>query len=136
MRRMSFAIVLALIVALILPATASAAPARWYCHLVQPGENLFRIGLRYGVGYYQLAAWNNISNVNYVRAGDCLVVSGWYPGSWPGPYCQYGYIVAPGENLYRISLRYGVSMWSIAAANGVYNLNYIQAGQCLHIPPR
>jgi hypothetical protein len=39
-----------------------------------------------------------------------------------------------GENLFRISLRYRVSMWAIAEANGIHNLNYIRAGQVLCIP--
>lgn len=44
------------------------------------------------------------------------------------------HIVQPGENLYRISLLYNVSMWSIAQANGILNLNRIYAGQRLVIP--
>ena len=44
------------------------------------------------------------------------------------------HIVQPGENLFRISLRYGVSMSAIAAANGITNYNLIFAGQRLVIP--
>jgi LysM repeat protein len=40
-----------------------------------------------------------------------------------------------GENLYRISLLYGVSMADIMAANGLINADYIYAGQELIIPP-
>jgi hypothetical protein len=39
-----------------------------------------------------------------------------------------------GENLYRISLRYGVSMWRIAQCNSIYDLNYIRVGDVLCIP--
>jgi LysM repeat protein len=42
--------------------------------------------------------------------------------------------VRPGENLYRISLAYGVPMSTIAAANGIANYNLIYAGQTLCIP--
>ncbi len=42
--------------------------------------------------------------------------------------------VAIGENLFRIALRYGTSYWALAQANGLYNPNYIYAGQILRIP--
>lgn len=42
--------------------------------------------------------------------------------------------VQPGENLFRISLRYGVSMQRIAAANGLASTHWIYAGQALIIP--
>jgi LysM repeat protein len=43
--------------------------------------------------------------------------------------------VVRGENLYRISLRYGVPMWKIQADNGISNPNLIYAGQTLCIIP-
>jgi hypothetical protein len=39
-----------------------------------------------------------------------------------------------GENLYRISLRYGVDMWTIANANGITDVHFIRTGQVLCIP--
>lgn len=42
--------------------------------------------------------------------------------------------VQRGENLYRIALRYGVSMQAIAEANGITNMSRIDAGQQLIIP--
>jgi LysM repeat protein len=44
------------------------------------------------------------------------------------------HVVQPGENLYRISLRYGRTMQAIAAANGISNYDLIYAGQVLIIP--
>lgn len=43
-------------------------------HIVQAGENLFRIGLRYGVPYTQLAAYNGISDVTRIFVGQCIVI--------------------------------------------------------------
>jgi LysM repeat protein len=43
-------------------------------------------------------------------------------------------VVQPGENLFRIALRYGVSMWDIARLNNILNLRLIYAGQVLLIP--
>lgn len=44
------------------------------------------------------------------------------------------YIVATGDRLYRISLRFGVSLSALAAANGITNFNVIYPGQQLVIP--
>src|SRR5262252_6238384 len=44
------------------------------------------------------------------------------------------YIVQPGDNLYRISLKFGVSMDAIARANGIVNPNFVYVGQKLIIP--
>lgn len=44
------------------------------------------------------------------------------------------YIVRPGDNLFRIAIRHGVSYWYLAQINGLYNPNYIYAGQTLSVP--
>jgi LysM repeat protein len=43
-------------------------------HTVQPGENLFRIGLRYGVSVGALAEANCITNPRLVIAGSRLLI--------------------------------------------------------------
>jgi murein DD-endopeptidase MepM/ murein hydrolase activator NlpD len=48
--------------------------------------------------------------------------------------CNVTHVVTRGQNLFRISLRYGVSMQSIAAANSIANINRIYVGQSLFIP--
>ena len=47
---------------------------------------------------------------------------------------QRTHTVAPGENLYRISLQYGLSWIEVAAANGITNPDSIVVGQLLIIP--
>lgn len=44
------------------------------------------------------------------------------------------YIVERGDTLYRISLRYGVSLVALMQANGITNADLIYAGQHLNIP--
>ncbi|NJL93128.1 MAG: LysM peptidoglycan-binding domain-containing protein [Anaerolineae bacterium] len=44
------------------------------------------------------------------------------------------YVVAAGDHLYRISLRFQVSVAAIAARSGVANPNVIEVGQVLIIP--
>src|SRR5581483_6572676 len=45
------------------------------------------------------------------------------------------YVVQPGDNLYRISLKFGVTMDALARANGIVNPNIVFVGQRLIIPP-
>jgi len=44
------------------------------------------------------------------------------------------HVVQWGENLTRIARRYGTTVWAIAQANGIWNIDYIRAGQVLWIP--
>src|SRR5260370_14984657 len=44
------------------------------------------------------------------------------------------YTVQPGDNLYRISLKFGVTLDALIKANGIVNANYVQVGQTLTIP--
>lgn len=48
--------------------------------------------------------------------------------------CAAIHVIQPGENLFRISLRYGVSMQSIAQVNGIADFRRIFAGDTLCIP--
>ena len=100
-------------------------------HVVQPGENLFRIALKYGTTVEAIAATNGIVNPNVVYVGQQLTIP---QGSvTPGPGVRY-HVVQPGETLSGIAMRYGTTPWSIAAANGIANINYVYAGQTLRIP--
>lgn len=115
-------------------------------HTVQPGETLYCIGRAYGVDPYAIASQNNILNPSLIHAGNVLAIPNapralpagrvcpaQFDGGTPVT-CRWYHTVVSGENLYRISLHYGVSMWTIAEANNILNLNYIRAGQVLCIP--
>jgi len=51
-----------------------------------------------------------------------------------GAACGVNHTVLAGQNLFRISLRYGVSMQAIAAANNIADIRRIYTGQVLVIP--
>lgn len=53
---------------------SSGIPAGVRTHVVQPGETLFRIALRYGVDMYTLARVNGIVNLNLIFAGQVLII--------------------------------------------------------------
>ncbi|NPV65741.1 MAG: LysM peptidoglycan-binding domain-containing protein [Anaerolineae bacterium] len=98
-------------------------PAGRSVHIVQPGENLFRIGLRYGWDWYTLAALNGISDPNRVYVGQRLVI----------PAARY-HTVRPGETVASIARAYGSTVAAITAANGLWDPNLIYPGQRLLVP--
>ncbi|WP_246542686.1 peptidoglycan DD-metalloendopeptidase family protein [Paludibacterium yongneupense] len=53
------------------PLAASATDRHEKTHVVQPGENLFRISLNHGLKYQQVAAWNNMSDTT-IKVGQVL----------------------------------------------------------------
>src|SRR5689334_18277169 len=44
------------------------------------------------------------------------------------------YIVQPGDNLYRIGLKFGLSVTVLAQANGIVNPDFVYVGEKLIIP--
>jgi LysM repeat protein len=54
------------------------------------------------------------------------------PGSPPPPPGTY--VVQPGDNLFRLALRYNTTIYAIANANNIANVNLIYVGQQLIIP--
>jgi lipoprotein NlpD len=59
------------------PPAASAPPSEAPppTHTVKRGETLYQIALDHGLDYRELAAWNNIENVNVIRVGRVLVLA-------------------------------------------------------------
>jgi LysM repeat protein len=139
MRKSVSLFVLAAVIAGMTLAFAPAAEAQsggLYCtrtHVVQRGENLFRIGLRYNTTWTTLAAINGISNPARIYAGQtlCISQSGWHN---PGQPLPGTHTVQPGDTLSQIARRYGISMTVLAQVNGITNVNRIYAGQVLRIP--
>lgn len=112
----------------------TAPPTGGTTHVVQRGENLFRISLRYGTTVQAVASANGIANPALIYVGQVLKIPS--PGTQPGP--QPGgdtYVVQPGDNLFRIALRYGMSHLQLAQYNSIANPSRIYVGQVLRIPP-
>lgn len=119
-------------------------------YVVQAGDTLFRISQRFGVPVDVLAAANNLANVNQLEVGQVLVIPA--PGATDGdgvvvaptptmmamptavPGQPATHVVQPGENLFRIGLRYGCTVDQMARANNIINPARIEVGQVLVIP--
>ncbi len=114
--------------------TTTAIPAT---HTVAAGENLYRIGLKYGISWVAIANANNLANANVLTVGQVLTLPGASsptPAPTPSPQTETTYIVQSGDNLYRIGQRFGISWVQIAEANGLVNPNMITVGSELKIP--
>jgi membrane protease YdiL (CAAX protease family)/LysM repeat protein len=118
-------------------------PAGPLVHVVQPGENLYQIGLSYGVSWQALAGANGLIDARHLQAGQALVIPTPDPGqpSIPEapPPLPTTHRVRPGENLYRIGLLYGVPWQELAAVNHLASADTVYAGQILviqhYVPP-
>ncbi|MGQ0600565.1 MAG: LysM peptidoglycan-binding domain-containing protein [Anaerolineales bacterium] len=131
-----------LFVLIVCALSVSTAHAQSQTHVVQPGENLFRIGLRYGVTVDQLMRANGLTTI-YISAGQSLIIPG---GEAPAPAPtaapvepapQSGepvyHVVQRGETLFTIGLKYNLPWTKIALANNIYG-DRVFAGTRLIIP--
>lgn len=150
MRNLSILLLVILVAFLLVAASpnpASAASPTY--HIVQPGQNLSWIASWYHVDMWTLARWNGIANPNYIYVGQVLTIPGGYPNPYPCPGCWYpaprpnpypgpiyrcAYRVQYGDTMTGIAWRLGMDPWTLARANGIYNLNWIYAGQVLRVP--
>jgi LysM repeat protein len=117
-------------------------------YVVQPGDTLLNIARRFNTTLTTLVQLNGISNPNRILVGQRLQlpvsaqptptptpVSTTVVQPTPTPVPQPAtYTVQPGDNLFRISLRFDVSLVALANANNITNYNRIFVGQVLTIP--
>jgi len=101
------------------------------------GDNLTRIAARFNTTVGTLVQLNGIVNPNLIKVGQQLRIPGVAPVTpvpAPQPQRPATHVVQRGENLYRISLRYGVRLDQLARVNGITNVNRIYVGQVLVLP--
>lgn len=98
-------------------------------YVVQPGENLFRIGLKFGTTAQAIAAANQIGDLEQVQAGAMILIP------VPPPRGTYGYYVQPHDTLYSIARRFGMSVDTLASLNGIGADAVIEVGQILIVNP-
>lgn len=127
-------------------------------YTVRRGDDLFRIGVRYGVTYQYLAQLNGIYNPNYIYAGQTIsvpcgavpYVPNYRPSNQPYyppyqcPWCQpfdippncgptVQYTVQPGDNLFRIAVTYGSTIQWIRTQNTLWG-KVLRPGVVLNVP--
>ena len=136
MRRWIALVLLAALLVQVLPAPAYAQST---IHVVQKGETLYSIARRYGVSVEAICEANGIADPSLIYVGQELIIpvgpgpAEPTPGT-PPEQVQATHVVQPGENLYRIALRYSITVMELAKANGITNPGQVYVGQTLVIP--
>jgi LysM repeat protein len=110
------------------------SPGGQVIHIVQPGENLFRIALRYGTTVDAIAQANYIVNPWFIYVGQRLVIPGTSGGTPPPGSTGQTYVVQPGDTLYSIAVRYDTTVQALMVANKLSSPNLIYVGQVLNVP--
>jgi LysM repeat protein len=120
------------------PATEAPAASGDGCpaaYTIQAGDTLFSIAQRCGLTVDQLASANGISNPNQLSVGQELTIP---TGSGAAAGAETGggtvHVVQPGENLFRIALRYGLTYEELANYNDIADPASIAVGQEIRIP--
>ncbi len=103
-------------------------------HVVQPGENLFRIAMRYNTTVEAIAQENGITNPRLIRVGQALHIPSGEGASGGETTGDIIHVVQPGENLFRIALKYNYDYFYLARYNGISNPSLVYPGQKIRIP--
>ncbi|MBN2472877.1 MAG: LysM peptidoglycan-binding domain-containing protein [Anaerolineae bacterium] len=100
-------------------------------HVVQRGENLFRIAMNYGTSVEAIAQTNSLADTTSIQVGQRLVIpSGLVNATVP---TSERHITQPGETLAHIALRYGSTEQIVAALNNIVNPAQLYVGQVLDV---
>ena len=139
MARLHRAAAVAVTVVVLLASLAGPAAAAAPGYVVQPGDTLFRISVRFGVSMDAIRSANGFTG-DRIYAGQNLIIP---DGSTPvTPPTDNGgansgesiiHVVQAGETLFTIGLKYGLVWTKIAAANNIVGTS-IYSGQRLVIP--
>ncbi len=99
-------------------------------YIVQSGDTLWSISLRFGVSQADLQAANNLSDPSQIRAGDKIII--------PGMEGIQGVLTTQevpfGETLHSLSLRYQVAEDTLIQLNRITSPQELYAGSSLVIP--
>lgn len=134
--RIAYGLLLAVL--LVLPASVivgqeslSSTQSEMTIHVVQRGENLFRIALGYGLTTDELAELNGIVDPGNIQVGQRLLV----PVAGTVAAVPQTHTVQPGETLQSIAALYGLTIDQLAAYSNLVDVNTIFVGQILTIVP-
>lgn len=89
-------------------------------HIVQAGETLYGISLRYRVPLDVIVTFNSIRNENVIQVGEHIAIPELY-------------VVRSGDNLSTIAENHNTTVSLIQSMNHISNPNYIRVGQRLFV---
>jgi len=127
------------------PAFAAGPYGNGFYYVVQYGDTLSSIAARFGVPVQSIVSANRLGAHNPYVGGSLYMPNAYAPyvssyASNAGAYDSYGangsssvYVVQPGDTLAGIAQRFGMPVYALAAANHIYNPNYIYAGMRMYV---
>lgn len=119
--------------------TQSGATAANGYYTVKAGDTLYGISRKFGMSLSQLVSVNGISASSLIVPGQTLRVAGGATTSTvvktnaTSSRTSGGYLVQPGDTLYSIARRSGMSLNSLLTLNGLSQSSVIYPGQSLTI---
>lgn len=105
-------------------------------HVVQPGETLSEIAKRYGTTVEVLQELNDLPDVNYVWYGQRLLIDGGEDVPETAEIVDrfQVYTVQPGDTLFRLAGKHGISLTRLMSINGFTSEEWLSVGQELLVP--
>jgi LysM repeat protein len=130
-------------------ATETPPPLENGVYTVRAGDTLGQIAFLFDISVADIMAANNLTNPDVLEVGQQITIpeagfadapdAGVTPPASATPNATPGqetvHIVQAGDNLYRIGLRYGFTVDELAEYNGITNVNSLEVGQEIRIPP-
>ncbi|MHB1536452.1 MAG: LysM peptidoglycan-binding domain-containing protein, partial [Acidimicrobiales bacterium] len=104
-------------VAAVAPASLAALVTSATSYTVVAGDTLSSIAARHGTTVEALASQNDISDPNFIMAGQVLTIDGSAPTTSAAPASGGSYTVRAGDTLGAIASRYGTTAANLAALN-------------------
>lgn len=98
-----------------------------FLYTVRPGNTLWALSRRFGTTVTTLVELNHIKNPDLIYVNQILRI----PGTAP---VDKTYTVQPGDTLWGIAQRYGITVNQLVQLNGIRNPDLIYPGQILHLP--
>ncbi len=144
-RKLAYLGLLALLLLSLTLVPAASAQEGQVIHIVRPGENLYLIAARYNVTVRAIMRANGLRNPNVIYVGQELIIPtatqiaptatvATAVTATATPETERIHIVARGQTLFSIALRYNVTVGELMRANNLRNPNLIYPGQRLVIP--
>jgi len=120
------------------PISITPAPTPDYTckYTVQLHDTIYNIAYRYQIPYQSLMQANFTYSpymyygYPYIYVGQQLNVP--CVSATPTPFPTY--VIQTGDNLFRIAIQYSTSVYAIARVNGIWNPNWVWAGQNIVVP--
>ncbi|MEA3335306.1 MAG: LysM peptidoglycan-binding domain-containing protein [Chloroflexota bacterium] len=154
MKRLAVALIVVMLLAMLPGGSAMAYSGHGTRHVVQPGESVYSIARQYCTSWQEVYYKNRQIIGPYpevLKSGTVLHVVNRCGGTSPPPgsggvydrgpsHHAQGtvvgntYFVAPGDTMFSIANRFGLTVGQMASANGIANPYLIYAGQRLVIP--